>query len=122
MGKFLLSVLIVIAFSGCSSYRAVTAAEAKSVPAEQQIYKIETTNGQVVDFESDPLGHALLKSGGIERLLPDGTVTTIPLNTVKTIYTKETNFLSTTGGIILLSAVVAVVVVFALGGLSFHGI
>jgi hypothetical protein len=121
MNRLPILVLICLGFCGCSSYRNVSIAERERLTPEERIYKIELTSGEFVEFEGDPLGFAMLKPGGIERLLADGAVVTIPVASVKRIYTKETTFLSTTGGIILISAVGAVLLFVALGTISFPG-
>jgi hypothetical protein len=96
-----------LALGGCSSYRSATVAERERISFKERIYKIETTAGDFIDFTDDLLGYAVLKSGGIERFMPDGSVVTIPFTAVKRIYTMETTVLSSAGIIILIGAVVA---------------
>jgi hypothetical protein len=112
---------LLIVFGGCSSYRSVTVAERERISFEERIYKIETTAGDFIDFSDDLLGCAVLKSGGIERFMPDGSVVTIPFTAVKRIYTMETTVLSSAGSIILIGAVVAALLFVVLGNINFPG-
>jgi len=112
---------LLLAFDGCSSYRSVTVAERERISFQERIYKIEMTSGNFIDFSDDPLGYAVLKSGGIERFLPDGSVVTIPFTEVKRIYAKETTLLSSAGSIILIGAVVAALLFVVLGNINFPG-
>ncbi|MBM2846291.1 MAG: hypothetical protein HW407_1603, partial [Bacteroidetes bacterium] len=40
----------------------------------QKIYKVETLDGRVIRFDSDPLGYAVMRDTTIERFMKDGSV------------------------------------------------
>ena len=110
LGRLLLTVLI-LAQAGCASYNSVSVEDRHEISEAQKIYKIETTSGEFIDFDSDPLGYAIIQPDGIARFMEDGSIRIIPLSSVKTIFTKETNLASIAGSAILIGAVVATVLV-----------
>ena len=90
--KQIISISILIAFTsgtfGCSSSHSFLVSQKQQIKEPQKVYRIQTTDGNIVDFESDSLGYAVLSDTTLQRLLPNGTAKTIPLSTVKVLYTK----------------------------------
>jgi hypothetical protein len=80
---------------GCQSSKQILASESGKIKEPQKIYKIETLDGRTINFEDDPLGYAMLRSTSIERFMKDGSIETIPLSSVKLIYTKQVDPINT---------------------------
>ena len=108
--RFLLAIFV-LAEAGCAYYNSVSVEDRHKISDAEKIYKIETTSGEFIDFDSDPLGYAVMHPDGIARFMQDGSIRIIPFSSVKTIFTKEISVVSTTGSVILIGAVVAAVLV-----------
>ncbi len=80
---------------GCYSTRNFVTEERDKIKDFQKIYKIEMLDGRVIRFDSDPLGYAMLRDTTIERHSADGSIQLIPLAEIKTIHTKQFDWIAT---------------------------
>lgn len=85
-----LIVLVLISFvhftlSGCYSLREVPADNNSSV----KIYKVETTEGEVIDFRDTALGYAVFSHDEIVSFRSDGEALTISKSNIRRIYTSS---------------------------------
>ena len=93
--------IFTLVLSGCSSVRQFTVAERDNIKESQKIYKVELIDGTEIRFDSDPLGYALLRPNSIDRIKADGSIESIDLTTVKTIFTERPNAFLTVMAIVV---------------------
>ncbi len=103
---------------GCSATRTVPAGEHALIDSSTEVLKIETTEGKFLSFGSDRDGHAHLQDSTLVRILDDGSVVSIPLSDIKTLYPKDDGQV---GPITAIAVSVAVgVIVFVLSPIKIH--
>ena len=83
-----------------------------------KVYKIETIEGEIIDFRETELGYALLSTGEVVCFLENGEQKTYALSTIKKLYTENFNFLGTilTVAGVLLGIIYILIYVLASGG------
>ncbi len=94
MKNYLLIVLFVafgLFSGGCYSSSTIPVQDNVKIDSTNEPYKIETRDGRVVDFRSDPDGHAYLKDSMVVRILSGGSTKSIPVSDINIIYTRHYN-------------------------------
>jgi|WetSurMetagenome_2_1015567.scaffolds.fasta_scaffold203556_1 hypothetical protein len=119
--KQFLTVFILLAFVhstlGCYSSHRFLVDDRQQIKEPQRIYRIKTTDGQYVSFESDSLGYAVLNDTTLQRYLSNGVTETIPLSTVQVLYTQGPDPKRTGIAILLGFGVIASIYVAIVSGL-----
>ncbi len=102
---------LALTFMGCRSSHEFLADNAHQIKPPQRIYEIQTVDGDLINFESDSLGYAILRDTVIERVPRHGARDTIALSSVRVIRTNGPEptrtfiaVLLVSGGVILLMA------------------
>ena len=117
-----LGILTLLAFTltaiGCHSTKQFLVTERQRIKESQKIYKVETLDGRVIRFDSDPLGYAVMRDTTIERFMKDGSVEAIPLSSVTLIHTMQSDPAATIIGVALAIGGAAFLLIAAIG----HGL
>lgn len=103
--------------SGCSSLRQFDRTDVTIT----KVYKIETLEGEIIDFRETELGYALLSTEEVVCFLENDEKKTYPLSTIKKMYTENFDLVFTifsVAGIIGGIFLVLILVINAGGGLS----
>ncbi len=80
-----------ILFESCSSLREVTNRNDENV----KVYKIETNEGEIIDFSDTQLGYAVMKNDEIISTEKNGEQKVYQVSQVKKIYTEKFNSIAT---------------------------
>jgi len=109
--RYLVFSIIVIfvntTFYGCYSLRETILENDKQI----KLYKIETVDGNVIDFQDNKPGYALFLNNTIIRTKPNGEKEIIPISDVKKYYTEKFDFGKTFALVVGGSALVLVLVI-----------
>ena len=81
--------------AGCYAYQSFSVDEREDISPPQCIYKIETTDGDVIECRDDSAGCASITPAGITCVLQDSSVQVIPMTRVSRIYTRKPSTTST---------------------------
>jgi len=119
--KQLVTICVLVAFTfatfGCYSSHRVLVDERQQIKEPQRIYKIQTTEGRIINFESDPKAYAILSDTTVQIYLGSDSTEVIPISSVQMLYTKGPDP-KRTGIAILLGVGVTALIVASLA----HGI
>ena len=74
---------------GCYSTHRFLVTEKQQIKESQKISGVETLDGRVLEFDSDPLGYAVMRDTTIDRFKEDGLIESIPLSSVRIIHTTQ---------------------------------
>ncbi len=103
--------VVALTFTGCRSSHEFMADDTPQIRPPQRIVEIQTIDGDVINFESDSLGYAILRDTVIERFPGHGVRDTIALSSVRVIRTNGPEptrtfiaVLLVAGGVILVTA------------------
>ena len=114
-------IFINLTFSGCYSLRETTIKNNNQI----KIYKIETMNGDIVDFRNDKNGYALLYNNEIISIKVNGNQETFPISNIKKYYTEKFDIAKTIWLVIGCAAawviLFGIIMIIGMDGRSFGG-
>ena len=118
--RYLVAVITLLLFnltlSGCYSLREATIEDDESI----KIYKLETVDGDTLDFNKSKLGYATLRSDSVVFINANGEQELYPMSNVKKYYTENFDT-GKTIWLVIGTAVTIVVVLFGLIIISMDG-
>ncbi len=98
--KKLITVQTIITFSvfsiGCYVTREYQKEDIGKIKGSQNIERVTTQNGNVIRFDSDSTECVKLNDRSIDELSRDGIIKTVPIDSVKSIHTKDFSVVLTT--------------------------
>jgi hypothetical protein len=98
-----------LSLSGCYSSIEITP-DSDNSDKPVKIYKIETRNGEIINYSNTKLGYAFIADSSVISIKSNGEKEVFPLSNVKKYYTEEYDGLKT-GGLILGSVLLLLVII-----------
>ena len=98
-------------FNGCYSLKEIKIENKEST----KVYKIETLDGKVIDFQDSKLGYALLSDNEVISYKPDSGQEVYPMSNIKKYYTEKFDTVKT----VLLAARCTAALILIIALLSF---
>ncbi len=82
---FNILIFINLVFNGCYSLQETSIENNQTI----KVYRIETSDNKIIDFQNNKLGYALLSNNEIVSFKIDGEQEVYPISTIKKYYTEK---------------------------------